>query len=113
MKLVAALALVALAEPIPPRDLTEAERTAISASVGRQLADPYSAQYEWQPLRDGIAYCGFVNAKNRFGAYAGYRPFFVLYYVGQQSRRFTVARVDMDPAVVSRMCPEAGYFLSR
>lgn len=68
---------VMFALPAHARDLTQAEQQIISEAVGDQLKDPYSARYKWPPLlkeqQDG--YCGWVNAKNSYGAYVGSVPF--------------------------------------
>ena len=46
--------------------------------VAPSLFDPSSAQFRHLSTRDGVL-CGEVNAKNRYGAYVGFRPFFALY----------------------------------
>lgn len=90
-----------------------AVQTAIKESVGKELADPFSAQYDWQPVRDEMLYCGWVNAKNQFGAYTGYKPFMVLYSVGNKSGKVSVYSADLEPHVVTPMCLQKGYRVSR
>lgn len=46
-------------------------------AVGDQLKDPSSAQFKEVRRTDGVV-CGEVNAKNSFGAYEGFRRFFVV-----------------------------------
>lgn len=87
-------------------------QTAIKEAVGRELSDPYSAQYDWQPIKDETLYCGWVNAKNQFGAYAGYRPFMVLYAIGKSGKPL-IFKTEMTPSVVSQMCLQSGYRLTR
>lgn len=96
-----------LAVPIVP--FTEGDKTAIKEAVGRYLKDPFSAQYEWPEVKNGTVYCGFVNAKNSFGAYDGFQPFLVTYYVNQRTKKVVVSETEMSPFVVNQMCPESGY----
>lgn len=103
------LALLAATSDSPSRDL----QAAIKESVGKQLADPFSAQYDWQPVKDDMLYCGWVNAKNSFGAYTGYQPFMVLYFTGNKSGKAKVVDASMTPTVVSKMCLDKGYRLTR
>lgn len=45
-------------------------------TVPRDFFDPGSAQFRDLVLTDGGGVvCGFVNAKNKFGGYVGFRPF--------------------------------------
>jgi len=57
--------------------------------------------------------CGWVNAKNGFGAYAGYQPFMVTYFVNEKSQKPTVLAAELEPFVVNRMCLKYGYHLTR
>lgn len=92
---------------------TEGDKTAIKDVVGRHLNDPFSAQYEWPEVRNSTVYCGFVNAKNAFGAYAGYQPFLVTYYVNQRTKKVVVSQSELSPNIIGQMCPENGYRVSR
>lgn len=58
------------------RQITEPEKAAVRLAIEQRLMDPMSAQYRWLPAigKDG-AYCGYVNAKNRYGGYIGFAPF--------------------------------------
>lgn len=70
--LVAVSALVLLLWVAPPALREHQARTA----VREMLKDPGSAQFtdvQWR--RDHFVTCGFVNAKNAFGAYVGRQPF--------------------------------------
>lgn len=87
-------------------------QTAIKEAVGRELNGPFSAQYDWQPIKNDTVYCGWVNAKNPFGAYAGYKPFMVLYAIGK-SGKVIIAQTELSPVVVNSMCPQNGYRLTR
>lgn len=52
------------------------KRTAVAA-IKAKLNDPYSAQFDDVHVvnRQAKVVCGFVNAKNRFGAFVGKRDF--------------------------------------
>ena len=58
------------------RQITEPEKAAVRLAIEQRLMDPMSAQYRWLPTvaADG-AYCGYVNAKNRYGGYVGFASF--------------------------------------
>lgn len=63
--------------------LTKNQKRLIEKRVKENLFDPYSAHFKWPQkainLEDGIlGYCFFVNAKNRFGGYVGYKQHSVL-----------------------------------
>jgi hypothetical protein len=80
---------------VPPPAQTDADFTAaeipqVKQNLERDLFDPSSAQYRnvqvvpfgpRVPLPPGVPqprsviYCGEINAKNRFGAYVGFRHF--------------------------------------
>ncbi len=55
--------------------LDEKEKTQFKELVSQRLNDPDSALFRWPANRPGRVYCGWVNAKNRFGGYVGYRLF--------------------------------------
>lgn len=65
---------LALAAALPSAAL----QSEIKAGLEAQLKDGQSARIIWQPQHDQRIYCGFVNAKNSFGAYAGYRLFYIM-----------------------------------
>jgi hypothetical protein len=62
------------------RAISNIERSLITNSYGQLLKDAGSAQYRMQPIplsdnqKGGMfVYCFEVNAKNSYGAYAGYK----------------------------------------
>lgn len=82
--------LVALAqgEKAEPPASMEAVEKAVKAYFGQTLFDPESAQYRVrEPINSyyvamgdaqhGWFVCGELNAKNRFGGYVGFHPFWV------------------------------------
>lgn len=63
---------------MPFRPLTEIEKQIISIAVTSGFYDPDSALFRWSPMRGTVGrYCGFVNGKNRYGGYVGYKLFAV------------------------------------
>jgi hypothetical protein len=65
------------------RKLGPTEQKLISDRIGVRLNDPRSAQYRWPGVRfetrtqEGLLpYCFFVNAKNLYGGYVGFRTVF-------------------------------------
>jgi hypothetical protein len=66
----AALALLALAACQQPDPFADAK-----AAVAHELKDPESAQF--RDLKQyGDLICGEVNAKNSYGGYVGFEPFY-------------------------------------
>ncbi len=63
-----------VAEPIT----NERNLAAVKRPLEDVLLDPYSAKYKDIVIMPTGNICGYVNAKNRFGAYVGYRRFFAL-----------------------------------
>jgi hypothetical protein len=55
------------------------EELAVNAArdaVKVMLSDPASAQFQYEVVGDEVV-CGFVNAKNSFGGYGGFKSFVV------------------------------------
>lgn len=80
--------------PVPPENYKEL----VAARIKPSLIDPMSAVFELSTPRKGYTkrspamgtdenfgwqVCGTVNAKNRFGGYAGAVPLFVLFHNGK------------------------------
>lgn len=57
----------------PVRDATPKELAAIKANLELRLKDASSAKLQRVRVK-GEKFCGLVNAKNSYGAYAGYSP---------------------------------------
>jgi hypothetical protein len=71
--------IAANAEPPIWKPVEAAMKQTIKSAVGRKLIDSVSAVYKWPNENiNGAAYCGWVNSKNGFGAYTGFRPFMVI-----------------------------------
>lgn len=61
------------ADTATPEEIAKAQ-----AAISRQLLDAGSAQFKITAIRHvgkAVVFCGFVNAKNQFGGYTGFRPF--------------------------------------
>ncbi len=75
--------IMGLATNAIARDLTELERDQIIEIVKQDLRDPFSPVFEWPTAnipetgKDFVEYCEWVNAKNAYGAYAGFESFTV------------------------------------
>ena len=58
-------------------------KDAVEASIKDRLFDGDSARWRWPERIEGQDfYCGFVNAKNSYGAYTGFKPFMVMLVQG-------------------------------
>lgn len=116
----ALLGFVALSLAVPvfgeeiPSLLSEEEKSSIREAVKRDLKDPDSAKFRWNPNKlHGVAYCGFVNSRNSYGGYVGFSPFMVFFDKRRQIDNVEIA--DDPDAVMSeavlKMCLEYGYIL--
>lgn len=69
------------AEEFHPHELTNSQIDAVYDDVKRGLRDPMSARFSdvhaVKEPNQMIHVCGWVNAKNGFGGYAGPTPFYV------------------------------------
>ncbi|MGH0003571.1 hypothetical protein ACQU0X_26135 [Pseudovibrio ascidiaceicola] len=116
--LTAALILFTLAPAALAVETTEPnanELRAIVKEVSKNLKDPYSAQFHdvmGMRMGEGIMqFCGFVNAKNSHGAYAGKIPFVVSLYDGAPGPRTMVpGQPFYSEKLVYMSCSMAGIF---
>lgn len=116
----AVLALVLFAAPAKAADapypLTERNKADIVRRVKDYLADGESARWRWPLHQPGYGlYCGWVNAKNRFGAYAGWQQYMVVGGVGsgpKSTGEFSIDMVEFEPEIVATMCGRYDYDLS-
>lgn len=100
-----ALALLAAA-------LSPAQRAEIKAMVSPHLRDPDSAVYRWPMPKPGHVYCGWVNAKNGYGGYNGFRQFAVIRPLGGFGKTeilFAWNPGDHDSSEALFACQKAGY----
>lgn len=103
-----------LKEKPNPRDIpgnlvavTPAEQSAIKAYFDATLLDGPSARWRFpRRVKSERSYCGFVNAKNRMGAYTGWAPFIVTLERG----KVTYGDAErVDGGAVRIMCEVIGY----
>lgn len=57
-----------------PRPLTAAEKSAVLAQMDGYLSDAATARYKWPLRQQEGSYCVWVNARNAYGGYTGFRP---------------------------------------
>lgn len=98
--MIIAAILASAATPLP------VIKSEIKADLNRRLLDGESARYIWPKRASKNAYCGFVNAKNRLGAYTGYRLFLTM-TDGKGPVKVVVERNDSQ--IVPLLCKEFGY----
>ena len=116
-----ALASAASASPLweAPSDQM---KTSIQAAFDAKLLDGQSARYRWpNENKNGVVYCGFVNAKNSFGAFTGFKPFYVLGLHANGARGdgsykpLDVRLLDAEGLMTTNLlkqCVEAGFDMS-
>jgi hypothetical protein len=94
--------------------LSPKQRKALYDAVTENFKDPSSAQFRKIELVDGRdakkpgegIYCGEVNAKNSYGAYAGYMPF-IGAVLGDGALAINVASDADSTLVVKTLCQKA------
>ena len=83
------------------REATAQEVSAIRSSMQKDLKDADSAKFKDVKVaaaEDGVAMCGLVNARNSYGAYAGFSYFTgVMLAKGTQNPSAVVFGVDSKP----------------
>ncbi|TKI02762.1 hypothetical protein [Martelella alba] len=101
------------------RELTQEERKAVENTIRNEMKDPDSAKfYHWDfpyPDKSSI-YCGLVNGKNSYGAYAG-KQLFVTFVVKNNEGEIVALSFDINestgepvnPDAISSLCASGGY----
>jgi hypothetical protein len=106
------------------RELSPAEKLALTPFVAAGLKDPSAAQLKWMPVvlteREGITdYCGLVNGKNSYGGYAGFVRFYAQLSKDDKGQ-FIKAKLreveppnrernPLDPRWLNGICEQFGY----
>lgn len=96
-----------------PRPMSEAAKAAIIATIEPKMLDARSARFIWPKQRDARLYCGFINAKNSYGGYAGYKPFAAI--MSGKETHFVLLDGSASRTITelfSEDCRKAGYSLS-
>ena len=71
----------------------------VKAAIGDEFYDPSSIQYRnWKPSTTG--YCVEINAKNRYGAYTGFKKIHAI-LISNEPKKYSIAYSD---SVVSVFC---------
>jgi hypothetical protein len=122
MKVVPAFAFVAgitfgyAASGATPTLATPQQLEVIRTALQNKLKDADSAKFmnvRMLPADQGMSdICGKVNAKNSYGAYAGYRTFYGEYFDatnGSKASAFILIIQDQDSPVADRMCEKQGF----
>ncbi|MDF2621428.1 MAG: hypothetical protein K0S00_4087 [Xanthobacteraceae bacterium] len=94
-----------------PYGLSAAEIAAVESGVREDLKDPDSAKFSGfvatkEPSSGMVTVCGYVNARNSFGGYAGKKLFYGLLAVPQIN--FIPIGLGGNEAVHASMCRDAG-----
>lgn len=104
-----ALALITACAPgetmvATPTTLTQAEQATAQSAVAARLRDPMSAQFQdvvGYALPDGgRIVCGQLNARNGFGGYNGFAPFYVRLRGAEVVRLFHDDGTGYGPAFI-------------
>lgn len=91
------------AAPFKARPITASEKAEIMREADKLLFDGPSARWQWGERKSAHLYCGMVNAKNRLGAYVGWRPFY--FFQG----KFKIVPEGEEDVVYEGICSNAGY----
>ena len=103
------IAMLAMSAGAYAADLTPAQQAMVERGkdvVSRSLKDPSSAQWRGLYIR-GIMLCGEVNAKNAYGGYVGFRRFYAVPMLPDDSK---IESADGDAntrAAFGHMCDES------
>jgi hypothetical protein len=104
------LALAAFAA-LPLQDqghaITVAEKKAIVAKMEGELRDPASAVYKWPRAKNGI-YCFWLNSKNAYGGFTGFKPVSV-FLSAQPGQPVDVVYMPIDDVTAAKTCRDGGY----
>lgn len=110
------LSLATMSAELPVVPLTALHKQQISAAVKAKLKDPDSAQFRWPAPKEWGSYCGWVNAKNSYGGYTGFKPFYVVGGAPNAKKGFIVSTVVLaeegSAGVAEQMCSKEGYDVS-
>lgn len=102
------LAAAGSPDDAPLRDATPKEIEAVRSAMERDLLDAESARFNSVKVK-GNYLCGLVNAKNRMGAYAGYKPFTGMVFKDETGKLLAAPMgLDSSPEVIHSMCAQKG-----
>lgn len=111
--LIAPTAMV-LPEPASVPFPEEGQKAVMALAEG-DLFDAESARWRWPDYVEGRkVYCGYLNAKNRMGAYVGFKPFMV--YLSRETGQLKVSDLRIPTGSEERQsllteCAERGALI--
>lgn len=112
LKLVTAAALLLVAAGAQAqnavRDATPKELTAIKADLETKLKDAASAKFQNVKVQQEGNFCGLLNSKNSYGAYAGYTPFMGMVFKDTTGKQLAAVLAVDEPEITRAMCAEKG-----
>jgi len=119
MKRLALLILAFVGMHVEARPITEDEKSAVENVIREEMKDPDAAKFYHMdfPYPDTtFTYCGYVNGKNSYGAYAG-KQLFATFLGKNADGKLIAASFDVnsqtgepiDQTVISTLCASAGY----
>lgn len=89
---------------------TPALQAKIKKAFEFELLDAPSARYYWPNVMKQEFYCGFFNAKNRMGAYSGWKRYVVTFENGKADKPIVFSSDDtIFTPTLTRACDDAGY----
>jgi hypothetical protein len=118
MKRLALLILAFVGMHVEARPITEDEKSAVENVIREEMKDDAAKFYHMDfPYPDTtFTYCGYVNGKNSYGAYAG-KQLFATFLGKNADGKLIAASFDVnsqtgepiDQTVISTLCASAGY----
>lgn len=75
------------------------------------MIDGESARYLWPEQRNPVTYCGFINAKNQFGGYVGWRLFWASLPIDAKDELLisTAGSSEVMTELGEKACQKNGY----
>lgn len=116
MNVIPLLLLVFLSFNINARSLTDSERVAVEKTIREEMKDPDAAKFHHQDFpypEETYTYCGYVNGKNSYGAYAG-KQLFAVMVDRDVALSFTFNKStgkQQNPEIIAARCASGGYDL--
>jgi len=120
MKRLGVLFLFFLSIAAEARPLTDPEKKAIESTIREEMKDPEAAKFYHGdfPYPNTYMYCGYVNGKNSYGAYAGKQLFAVMVDKNDKGEYFALSfdyskatGEPTEPEVIATLCANNGYDL--
>lgn len=93
-------------------ELSASQRAEIEATIRDALKDPDSAKFSGLAAainaKGVVTACGYVNAKNSFGGYAGKEPFIGV--ILTSDKFFPIGFAKNPPELTMKLCSDSGVF---